>query len=88
MDIDFPNLVPAKLTVIGTVSFQAIADGQYLWCEISCEALRDYFCATSMRSDDLLLAFYRNTEEIYQAARDYLQTNRTVPVVLMTANFR
>lgn len=88
MKIEFPNLVPPKLTVIGTVSFPAIVDGEYLWCEISCEALRHHFGASSMRGHDLLLAFYRNSEEIHQAVRDYLQINEAGPVVLITANFR
>ena len=88
MKIEFPNLVPPKLTAIGTVSFQAIVDGEYVWCEITCEALCHHFNASSMRGHDLLLAFYRNTEEIYQSVRNYLQMNPGAPVVLMTANFR
>ncbi len=41
MDITFVNHTTPKVTALGTISFQAIVDGDYLWCEISFEALRD-----------------------------------------------
>lgn len=88
MEIEFPNLVPPKLTVIETVCFPAIVNGEYLWCEISCEALCHHFGAASMEGPDLLLTFYRHSDEIHQAVRDFLQMNAAGPLVLITSNFR
>jgi len=88
MEISFPNLVMPKVTAMGTISFQTMVDGEYLWCEISCEALRDHFGAVSMKGDDLLYTFHMCKAEIHQTTRDYLKINGGRPVLLMAANFR
>jgi len=88
MDISFPDLVMPKVTAMGTISFQTLVDGHYIWCEISCEALREQFGAYSMDCNDLLYSFYNGKKQIFQAARDYLEINGGRPVLLMAANFR
>jgi len=88
MEISFPNLVMPKVTAMGTISFQTMVDGEYLWCEISCEALRDHFGAVSMDGNDLLYAFHMCKAEILQTTRDYLKINGGHPVLLMTVNFK
>lgn len=88
MKISFPDLVMPKLTVMGTVSFQSIVNDEYIWCEISCEALRDHFGACSMDEDDLLDSFHKNKEEILQTTRDYLEISDGLPVLLMRENFK
>jgi len=88
MEISFPNLVMPKVTAIGTISFQTMVDGEYVWCEISFEALRDHFGAASLHANDLLLTFHKCKAEIYQAARDYLEMSGGHPVMLMTVNFK
>ena len=87
MEISFPNLVMPKLTAMGTVSFQTMVDGEYMWCEISCEALRDRFGAVSMSSLDLLYAFHTNQPEIQQVARRCMEIDGGRPVLLRAVNF-
>jgi hypothetical protein len=87
MEIDFPNLVMPKLTAMGTVSFQAKVDGEFIWCEISCEALRDHFGALSMDGNDLLHAFHTGKARIEEAARRHLESNGGHPVLLMIVDF-
>ncbi len=87
MKIDFPNKVLPKVTTIGTVSFQARMDGEYLWCEISCEALRDHFDAASLAENDLLFAFHTGKAEIEQAARRQLELSAGRAVLLMKSDF-
>ena len=88
MEITFPDLVKPKVTAMGTISFQTMVDGEYIWCEISCEALRDHFGACSMSANDLLLAFHNFKSDIQQATRDFLHINGGRPVLLMTGNFK
>ena len=88
MEISFPNLVMPKVTAIGTISFQTMVDGEYLWCEISFEALRDHFGAASLNGNDLLYTFHSCKAEIHQATRDCLKINDGRPVLLMTADFK
>ncbi|MET3107334.1 hypothetical protein AAKU67_002183 [Oxalobacteraceae bacterium GrIS 2.11] len=88
MEISFPNLVMPKLTAMGTISFQTLVDGEYLWCEISCEALRDHFGAVSMDRNDLLVTFHKFKEEIQQVARQCLEIDGGHPILLMAANFK
>jgi hypothetical protein len=87
MEINFPNAVMPKVTALGTVSFQAHIDGEYLWCEISVEALRVHFGAGSMDGDELLNAFHRGRESIEQVARRYLESNGGRAVLLMVVDF-
>jgi len=87
MEISFPNLVMPKVTAMGTISFQTMVDEEYIWCEISFEALRDHFGAPSMEGNDLLLTFHNCKAEIYQTTRDYLKINGGRPLMLMAANF-
>jgi hypothetical protein len=87
MEIAFPNLVMPKVTAMATVSFQATVDGDYLWCEISCEALRIHFGARSMEESELLHAFHYGKTRIEQAARRYLEINGGRPVMLMVVDF-
>lgn len=87
MEIDFPNMVMPKVTAMGTVSFQTRVDGEYLWCEISCEALRDHFGALSMNENDLLHAFHTGRTKIEQAARNLLESNGGRPVLLRAVDF-
>lgn len=88
MKISFPDLVMPKVTAMGTISFQAIVNNEYIWCEISCEALRDHFGAGSMDEDDLLLSFHQNKDEILRATRECLEINSGHPVMLMCENFK
>lgn len=87
MDIEFPNVVMPKLTAMGTVSFQVTVDSEYLWCEISCEALRDHFGALSMDGNDLLLAFHKGRTRIEEIARRNLESNGGRAVLLMVVDF-
>lgn len=87
MEISFPNLVMPKATVMGTVSFQALVDGEYVWCEISCEVLRNHFGALSLEEGDLLYSFHQYKDEILQAARNCLEINEGRPVLLMAVHF-
>lgn len=87
MKIDFPNMVMPKVTALSTVSFPATVDGEYLWCEISCEALRDHFGAISMDENDLLHAFHKGKERIQQVAQALLESNGGHPVLLLVVNF-
>jgi hypothetical protein len=76
-----------KVTAMGTVSFQTTVDGEYQWCEISREALRDHFGALSMDANDLLHAFHTGRARIEQAARRNLESNGGRPVLLMMVDF-
>jgi hypothetical protein len=87
MQIDFPNAVLPKVTALGTVSFQARVDGEYLWCEISREALRMHFGAASMQDDELLNAFCRGKDRIEQATRHHLELDGSRAVLLMVQDF-
>jgi hypothetical protein len=87
MEIDFPKSVVPKVTALGTVSFRASVDGDYLWSEISCEALRDHFGALSMDANALLHAFHFGKTRIEQAARGHLESNGGRPVLLMVVDF-
>lgn len=87
MEIQFLNMVMPKVTAMGTVSFQANVDGEYLWCEISCEALREHFGARSMDVNNLLHAFHSGRAKIENAARRHLEANGGHPVLLMIIDF-
>jgi hypothetical protein len=87
MEIIFVNHVPPKITALGTISFQVVVNGGYLWCEISVEALRDHFDATSMRKNDLLQAFYAGRSRIEQTTKMHLEENGGSAVLLTSSNF-
>jgi hypothetical protein len=88
MEISFPNLVQPKLTAMGTISFQTLVDDEYMWCEISCEALRDRFGAVSMDHNDLLYTFHMFKAEILSVARYCLEIDGGRPVLLTASNFK
>ena len=88
MDISFPTLVMPKVTAMGTVSFQTLVDGEYIWCEISCETLRQKFGAISWQADDLLYAFHQHKQAILLRARACLELNDGHPVLLTASNFQ
>jgi hypothetical protein len=87
MEILFHNMVMPKVTAMGTVSFQASVDGEYLWCEVSCDALREHFGARSMDDNNLLHAFHSGRSRIEDAARKHLEANGGHPVLLMIVDF-
>jgi hypothetical protein len=87
MEIDFPNGCLPKVTALGTVSFQAQVDGEFIWCEISLEALVECFGAISTESPDLLHAFYRARSTIEETARRHIEAGGGQAVLLRTANF-
>jgi hypothetical protein len=68
MDVQFPNTRPV-LTPHDTVQFQAVVDGADEECEVSSEALRDHFGASSRHAPDLLRAFISGKESIQRVAR-------------------
>jgi Protein of unknown function (DUF1488) len=88
MEISFPNLVMPKLTAMGTISFQTLVDGEYMWCEISREALRDHFGAVSNTEHDLLVTFHTHEAEIQQVARRCLEIDHGGPILLRAVNFQ
>jgi hypothetical protein len=50
MEIKFVSHAMPKVTAMGTVSFQAIVNDQYLWCEISREVTLPLFSVSLSRS--------------------------------------
>ena len=87
MDIDFPSMVMPKVTAMGTVSFQARVDGEFLWCEISCEALCTHFGARSTTGNDFLHAFHTGRRRIEETARRGLESNGGRALLLMSVDF-
>ena len=87
MEIKFVSHAMPKVTAMGTVSFQAIVNDQYLWCEISREALRDHFFARSMANDDLLDAFYNGRAKIEEIARQNLVATDGRQILLISVDF-
>ena len=87
MKISFVNHALPKLTAMGTVSFQAVVDGDYLWCEISFDALRKHFGAVSTEEDSLLRAFYSGKSRIEQTAKMHLEENGGSAVLLTSSDF-
>jgi hypothetical protein len=87
MEIQFLNMVMPKVTAMGTVSFQTTVDGEYVWCEVSCEALREHFGAGSMEPNNLLHAFHSGRAKIEDAARRHLEASGGHPVLLMITDF-
>lgn len=61
-----------------TVVFQAVQGGEAVECEISAEALRDYFGAGSMKANDLFRAFLGNRYDIYRVAREKLEAGAEI----------
>jgi len=57
------------ITPNATVSFDAIIGGQNEACEISFEALKDHFGASSDKHHDLLAAFIGGKTRIHEIAR-------------------
>lgn len=88
MKISFVNHAPPKLTALGTISFQAVVDGEYLWCEISVDALRQHFGAASIEEGDLLRAFYSGKSTIEQTTKMHLEINGGGAVLLTSSDFR
>lgn len=86
--IEFPNLTPPKITAMGTISFQAKINGEFIWCEISFEALQQHFSRNPKVGSDLLQAFKYGRSRIEEAARQHLQENGGHPVLLMAVDFR
>jgi len=67
-EIQFPNSQPT-ITPNATVSFDAIIGGQNETCEISFEAPKDHFGASSDKHHDLLAAFIGGKTRIHEIAR-------------------
>lgn len=88
MIIEFPNLTAPKITAMGTISFQAKIDGEFIWCEISFEALQYHFGGNPKAGNDLLQAFKYGRSKIENAARHHLEENGGHPVLLMAVDFR
>jgi hypothetical protein len=86
--IEFPNLTAPKITAMNTISFQAKIDGEFMWCEISFEALQRHFCGGPVADSDLLQAFIFGRSAIEDVARRHLEANGGHPVLLMAADFR
>lgn len=88
MVIEFPNLTPPKITAMGTISFQAKIDDEFIWCEISFEALQHHFVRNPNTGNDLLQAFKYGRGRIEEAARQHLEENGGHPILLMAVDFR
>jgi hypothetical protein len=86
--IEFPNLTAPKITAMGTISFQAKIDGEFIWCEISFEALQHHFGGNPRTGNDLLQAFRYGRHQIENTARHHLEANGGHPVLLMAIDFR
>jgi uncharacterized protein DUF1488 len=67
-EIQFPDSQPT-ITANRTLAFDAIVDGQNETCEISFEALKDHFAASSDKERDLLVAFIKGKTRIHEVAR-------------------
>jgi len=87
MEITFPELVKPKVTALGTVTFQAQVDGEYIWCEVSIEVLIHHCSAPSRNSSDLLHSFQQCRQRILHTAKKYLEINGGRSVLLMTRDF-
>lgn len=87
MQIEFPHLTAPKVTAMGTVSFQAKVDGEFIWCEITFEALQHHFWGAPRAGNDLLQAFHSGRSRIEEAARQHLEANGCHPVLLMAVDF-
>jgi hypothetical protein len=85
--IEFPNLIAPKITAMGTVSFQVKVNEEFIWCEISIEALRHCFSHGPLAKNDLLQAFHSGRKQIEHVARQYLEENQGHPVLLMISDF-
>ncbi|MGZ5788838.1 MAG: DUF1488 domain-containing protein [Burkholderiaceae bacterium] len=88
MIIEFPNLTAPKITAMGTISFQVKINGEFIWCEISFEALQSHFCGNPKTGNDLLQAFKYGRSRIENTARHHLEQNGGHPVLLMAVDFR
>jgi hypothetical protein len=83
--ITFPVRDPVY-TASRTVLFLALQGDQLHECEISGEALRDHFGASSMKIHDLLTSFLANKDVIHRVARQKLP-NATGRCLLLSADF-
>ncbi|WP_395064778.1 DUF1488 family protein [Paraburkholderia silvatlantica] len=70
MLIQFPD-EEAFYYACGTIRYRAVVDGTWVMCEISPEALEDYFCARAGRVG-LLAAFAAHRKEIESITRQIL----------------
>jgi hypothetical protein len=83
--ITFPARDPVY-TASRTIMFLALQGDQVLECEISGEALRDHFGASSMKIHDLLTSFLANKNLIHRVARQKLP-NAAGRCLLVSADF-
>ena len=70
MFIQFPD-EDAFYYASGTIRYRAVVDGALVMCEISPEALEDYFCARAGRAG-LLAAFSKHRKDIESITRQIL----------------
>lgn len=87
MDIEFPRQVMPKVTALGTVSYQVKVNGEFIWCEISFEALRDHFGGRPTGGSELVDAFDKGRATIESVTRRYLEASGGHPVLLRATDF-
>ncbi|MBN3725439.1 DUF1488 family protein [Burkholderia sp. Ac-20379] len=88
MQISFPQDPPLFTPADPAIAFPVLVDTTRLRCEISAEALADYFGAASSGEGDLRHAFAAHRDEIEEAARRLIETAGGKPVKLRSGFFR
>ena len=87
MDISFsrdiePHIVPSE-----GVAFQAVVDGDIVWCVISREALEDHFDLTSSSGQSWVSVFKQNRARIEEVATRLLERSSGTERLLSTGDF-
>ncbi|MFC3109450.1 DUF1488 domain-containing protein [Undibacterium arcticum] len=87
MDISFPRDIEAHIDPSEGVAFQAIVDGDRVWCVISREALEDHFDVTSSSGQSWVSTFNQNRGRIEEVATRLLERSSGTERLLSTGDF-
>ena len=87
MDISFTRDIEPHVDASGGVAFQAVVDGDTVWCVISREALEDHFDCTSSSGHVWVLTFKQNRTRIEEVAMRLLERSSGTERLLRTGDF-
>ncbi|MFC3110083.1 DUF1488 domain-containing protein [Undibacterium arcticum] len=87
MNISFPRGIEPHIDSSEGVAFQAVVDGDIVWCVISREALEDHFDLTSSSGQSWVSTFKQNRARIEEVATRLLERSSGTERLLSTGEF-
>ena len=87
MNISFPSDIEPHVHTSEGVAFQAVIDGDVVWCVISRQALEDHFDLASSSGQSWVSTFKQNKTRIEEVATRLLERSSGTERLLRTGDF-